>query len=223
MASTINGAPTFCSLSILSSPSLCLLRIRSLVVLSFNQDYLLFFSLSPSFLYPLVLLSIMRLGSSRTLSIALLSCSIAFTKAVVIKRDGSLSGTALPVTSTNTPSNGALPPDVGTGGGLDFQNLTCTGDITDLGKNPVNRWKAALADEALTRVNRNWNENPDAGGSEVSLTYVNAMMNLFGKGEQNCGLEIDSCDFSSLGCTDVDNPGDWLVMKSLSNFHKVYR
>jgi hypothetical protein len=151
----------------------------------------------------------MRFGSLQALSITLISCSIAFTSAIVIKRDGSLTGTALPATST-------LPPDTA------YLNLTCTGEVIDLGISPIHRWKAALADQALTTINQNW-ENTAAGGSEVSLTYVNAMMNFLRQGEQNCGLEIDSCDFSSLGCTDVDNPGDWLVMKSLSNFHKVYR
>jgi hypothetical protein len=141
----------------------------------------------------------------RSLVLALFATSVASTNAIVLPKRQ-----AAPTSPTPPPATG-----------LEYRSLTCTTDITDLGLSPISRWNAALADEALTFINRHWNEQLGAGGTQVSLTYVDSMMNLLGKGEQNCGLEIDSCDFSSLGCTDVDNPGDWLVMKSLSNFHKV--
>jgi hypothetical protein len=156
----------------------------------------------PFFTFSLHIMPLLRL---RSLILALFVTSIASTNAIVLpKRQAA-------------PTIPALPPATG----QEYRGLTCTANITDLGLSPISRWQAALADEALTFINLHWNEQLGAGGTQVSLTYVNSIMNLLGQGEQNCGLEIDSCDFSSLACTNVDNPGDWLVLKSLSNFHKV--
>jgi hypothetical protein len=126
-----------------------------------------------------------------------------------------------PASATSSNSRAEFPQDA-------YWDVKCTSEVTDLGTSPVNRWGAAKADLGLSAINRHWNQQLGAQGSDVTLNYVNSMMNFLGMPEQNCGLVSDSCDFSSLSCMDQSmanpspkTPAHWLILRSLSNFHSV--
>jgi hypothetical protein len=128
---------------------------------------------------------------------------------------------AIALSDSSSNSRAAFPQDA-------YFDVKCTSEVTDLGRSPVNRWGAAKADLALSAINRHWNQQLGSQGSDVTLNYVNSMMNFLGMSEQNCGLVSDSCDFSSLSCMDQSmanpspkTPAHWLILRSLSNFHSV--
>lgn len=104
-----------------------------------------------------------------------------------------------------------------------YWDAKCDGDVVDPGKSPQTQWAASNASLALTAANRFWNEDSAAAGTEVQITYINALVKLWGSklGNQDCDLVENSCNFDSLQCTDMPHPGAWQILKSIGNFHTV--